>query len=53
MRGGAEWVADDAEGYVDFVRITEDLIAVGLDHFAIGDDDGAAIVGFLLEEKGG
>ena len=53
VSGGAERVADNAEGYVDFIGVPEDLVAVGFDHLAVGDDDGAAIVGFLLEEKGG
>lgn len=44
----AEGVADYEEGYICFVGAGEDLVAGGLDFFAVGEDDGAAVVGFLL-----
>lgn len=48
MRGGAEWVANDQEGYVVGVGIFEDVVRGGLDGLAVGEDYGAAVVGFLL-----
>jgi hypothetical protein len=46
--GGGEGVADDEKGYVVFVCALEDFVGGGFDEFAVGDDDFAAIVGFLL-----
>jgi hypothetical protein len=45
--GGAEGVADDEEGDVFGGGVGEDGIGVGLDEFAVGEEDGAAVVGFL------
>ena len=44
----AEWVTDDKESNVQFVGTFENLVTGGLDHFAVGQDDIAAIEGFLL-----
>lgn len=46
--GGAERVAYHEEGDILFGSSAEDLVAVGLDHLAVGEGYGAAIVGFLL-----
>lgn len=43
-----EGVADNEESDVDLVCVSQDLVGRGLDHLAVGDDDGAAIEGFLL-----
>lgn len=48
VRRGAERVAHDAKGNVDVGGVAQNLVAVGLDHFAVGNDYGSAIVGFLL-----
>ena len=48
MSGRTERVTDYQERYVFLVRISEDIIGLGLDHFAIGEDNRAAIVAFLL-----
>lgn len=43
-----EGISDYEEGDVDFVCVCEDRVAGGFDHFAVGDDYGAAIEGLLL-----
>lgn len=43
-----EWIPYYEECYVDLVCIFENLVARRFDHFSVGEDDGAAIVGFLL-----
>ena len=48
-----EGVADDEEGHVGLVGAAEDLVARALDHFAVGDEDGAAVEGFLLARQCG
>lgn len=45
---GAEGVADDEESYVFGVGVCQNFLAGGFDHFAVGEDDRAAIVGLLL-----
>jgi hypothetical protein len=41
-------VADDEKRDVYLVGVLEYVVAGRLDHFAVGDDDSAAIEGFLL-----
>ena len=43
-----ERVADHEECDVLGLRPPQDLVAVGLDHFPVGDDDGPAIITLLL-----
>lgn len=43
----AEGVADYEEGYVEGLGGGEDGVAGGFDHFAVGEDNGAAVEGFL------
>lgn len=45
--GCAEGVADDEEGDVFGGGVGEDGVGVGFDGFAVGEEDGAAVVGFL------
>jgi hypothetical protein len=48
VRRRAERVAYNQEGDIDILGVAQDFVAVRLDHLAVGDYDGAAIVGFLL-----
>ena len=41
-------ISDYEERDIHLVGVFEDVVARRLDHFAVGDNDGAAIVGFLL-----
>lgn len=43
-----EWIPNDQEGNVDFVRIFQDIVTAGLDHLAICNYNVSAIEGFLL-----
>lgn len=43
-----EWITNNKECDVNFVSVLHDFLAAGLDHFSVGDDDGTAIVSFLL-----
>jgi hypothetical protein len=43
-----EWIADDEEGDVYFIRIFEDVVAGGFDGFAVCYYDGTTIESFLL-----
>lgn len=47
-----ERVTHDEESYVGGVGAREDGIARRLDHLSVGDDDGSAIVCFLLLDGG-
>jgi hypothetical protein len=46
-----EGIADDEECDVGFIGVLENSVAVRLDHFAIGEYQGSAIEGFLLESQ--
>lgn len=52
VRGRAEGVADHEEGDVLGVGFGQDVVGAAFDHFAVGDYDGPAIVGFLLRGRG-
>lgn len=43
-----KWIPDNEKGNIDFVCVFQNVVAGGLDHFAVGDDDGTAIKCFLL-----
>ena len=43
-----EWIAHDEECHVFGLRVSQDLVAVGLDRLAVGDYDGSAIEALLL-----
>jgi hypothetical protein len=43
-----KWIPNDQECNVNIICTTQDLLARGLDHFTVCDDDGAAIESFLL-----
>jgi len=42
------WIPDDEECDILLLRVLQDGVGVRLHHLAIGDDDGTAIVRFLL-----
>lgn len=43
-----EGIPNDQESHVFLISIRQDLIAVGLNHFTIGQSNNATIVSFLL-----
>lgn len=43
-----EWVADYEKRYVLGVCAGQNVVGMRLDHFTVGEDDGSAIVRFLL-----
>lgn len=48
VRRCAEGVPDDQEGHIHIVGVAQDLVAVGLDHLAVGNYNRAPIVRLLL-----